>query len=94
MARNKLIYAVADYGVVVSSAEKEGGTWAGAVEQLEKYKQIPVFVRTGENAPSGNKALVKMGGIPLPEIPERLSEHLAKLGRNVRQQSAEMLLAL
>jgi predicted Rossmann fold nucleotide-binding protein DprA/Smf involved in DNA uptake len=34
MARNKLIYAMADYGVVVQSDYKKGGTWAGAAEEL------------------------------------------------------------
>lgn len=36
MQRNKLIYALADAALVVSSDYEKGGTWAGAVEQLEK----------------------------------------------------------
>jgi predicted Rossmann fold nucleotide-binding protein DprA/Smf involved in DNA uptake len=64
MARNKCIYALADYGLVVSSAHKEGGTWAGAVEQLQRFKNIPLFVRTGENVPEGNQKLKQLGAMP------------------------------
>jgi predicted Rossmann fold nucleotide-binding protein DprA/Smf involved in DNA uptake len=35
MGRNKLIYGLADFGVVVSSDYKTGGTWSGAVEALK-----------------------------------------------------------
>ncbi|VFN05875.1 MAG: Predicted Rossmann fold nucleotide-binding protein DprA/Smf involved in DNA uptake [Candidatus Kentron sp. G] len=37
MGRNKLIYAMADYGLVVSAEHKKGGTWAGAMEELKCY---------------------------------------------------------
>ena len=42
MARNKLIYALADVAVVVSSAVGEGGTWSGADEAL-KGGWVPVL---------------------------------------------------
>ena len=45
MQRNKLIYALADAALVVSSDYEKGGTWAGAVEQLEKLQLVPVYVR-------------------------------------------------
>jgi DNA processing protein len=49
MQRNKLIYALADAGLVVNSDLEKGGTWAGAVEQLEKLKFVPLYIRsTGE----------------------------------------------
>ncbi len=49
MQRNKLIYALAGAALVVSSDYKKGGTWAGASEQLEKHRLVPVYVRaTGE----------------------------------------------
>lgn len=34
MARNKYVYCLARYGLVVSSSEKRGGTWSGASEVL------------------------------------------------------------
>lgn len=67
MQRNKLIYALADASLVVSSDINKGGTWAGAVEQLDKYKFMPVHVRaTGELSP-GIDALLSKGAIPWPE---------------------------
>jgi predicted Rossmann fold nucleotide-binding protein DprA/Smf involved in DNA uptake len=35
MGRNKLIYGLAEFAVVVSSDHQTGGTWAGAVEALK-----------------------------------------------------------
>lgn len=66
MQRNKLIYALADTSLVVSSDVKKGGTWAGAVEQLDKLKFVPVFVRsTGASSP-GLEALQQKGALPWP----------------------------
>ena len=67
MARNKLIYAMADLGLVVSAEYKKGGTWTGAEEELNRDSPIPTFVRVGGNAPSGNGKLIGMGAIPWPE---------------------------
>ena len=66
MQRNKLIYALADASLVVSSDLNKGGTWAGAVEQLDKFKFVPVYVRsTGESSP-GLDALRAKGARPWP----------------------------
>jgi predicted Rossmann fold nucleotide-binding protein DprA/Smf involved in DNA uptake len=46
MGRNKLIYGLAEFAVVVSSDHQTGGTWAGAVEAL-KANWCPVLVRDG-----------------------------------------------
>ena len=69
MSRNKVIYSLADYGVVVSSGYNEGGTWSGAVEQLEKFKFVPMFVRDEPGVPEGNTRLLKMGAIGLKPAP-------------------------
>jgi predicted Rossmann fold nucleotide-binding protein DprA/Smf involved in DNA uptake len=66
MARNKLIYALADVSIVVSSAAGSGGTWTGAVEALEAG-WVPVFVRRGDAIPEGNRQLIERGGLPLDE---------------------------
>jgi predicted Rossmann fold nucleotide-binding protein DprA/Smf involved in DNA uptake len=66
MGRNKVIYGLAEFGVVASSDLKTGGTWAGAVEAL-KAEWCPVFVRDGAGTPQGNAALIKAGAIALPE---------------------------
>ena len=65
MGRNRLIYALADFAVVVSSEVETGGTWRGATEAL-KAKWCPVFVRTGDDSPAGNLELLKKGALALP----------------------------
>jgi len=64
MGRNKLIYALASWAVVVSSGVDSGGTWAGAVENLDAG-WVPLFVRADDTAPEGNRRLMKRGARPL-----------------------------
>lgn len=66
MQRNKLIYALADAALVVSSDFNKGGTWAGAVEQLDKFKFVRVFVRSTGEVSVGLDALRKKGALPWP----------------------------
>jgi len=66
MQRNKLIYALADASLVVSSDINKGGTWAGAVEQLDKLKFVPVYVRSNSEHSAGLDALRNKGAIPWP----------------------------
>ncbi len=79
MQRNKLIYALADAALVVSSDYEKGGTWAGAVEQLDKLRLVPVYVRSNGQTSKGLEALQKKGALPWPDpgTPEALSEVLA-----------------
>lgn len=67
MSRNKLIYALSDAALVVTADFKKGGTWEGAVEQLDKYHFVPVFVCDGVVTGKGNQALIAKGGIRWPE---------------------------
>jgi predicted Rossmann fold nucleotide-binding protein DprA/Smf involved in DNA uptake len=66
MQRNKTIYALADAALVVTSDFEKGGTWAGAIEQLEKLHFVPVFVRDGADPGKGNSALLRHGALPWP----------------------------
>ena len=66
MQRNKLIYALSDAALVVISDFERGGTWTGAIEQLDRMRFVPVFVRDSENVAKGNSALLNRGGIPWP----------------------------
>ena len=66
MQRNKVIYALSDAALVVTSDFNKGGTWAGAIEQLDRLHFVPVFVRNGVIAGKGNAALVKAGALPWP----------------------------
>lgn len=65
MQRNKLIYALADATLVVDADANKGGTWAGAIEQLRKYKGA-VYVHSPDSASDGIKALQNEGAIPWP----------------------------
>lgn len=71
MGRNKHIYALADYALVVRFTTAEGGTWAGAVEQLRLSKPrsvtVPVFVRVAHNPEDGWHQLRSKGALPFPE---------------------------
>lgn len=69
MGRNKYIYALADYGLVISSDYNKGGTWAGAVEALKREKGIAVFVKTEGNVSQGNRQLLKIGAREFPSAP-------------------------
>lgn len=73
MQRNKVVYALADVGLVVSADHGKGGTWAGAVEQLEKYRAVPVFVRTTGSNSEALAALLRRGAQGWPE-PRTLDE--------------------
>ena len=63
MGRNKLIYTMADYALVVAADEGRGGTWSGANEVL-RGGWVPVFVLDGPDVPEGNRALIERGGLP------------------------------
>jgi DNA processing protein len=70
MQRNKLIYALADASLVVSSDFNKGGTWAGATEQLEKLRFVPVFVKSPSGGSEGLEALQRKGALPWPNPQE------------------------
>lgn len=67
MGRNKLIYALADVGLVVQSDLNTGGTWSGAVEQLTRYHFVPVYAVVGGEPSPGIQALVDKGAREWPE---------------------------
>ena len=68
MQRNKYIYALSDAGLVMNSDYNRGGTWTGAVEQLEKLKLVPVYVRANGSEPgTALHELIKRGALRWPE---------------------------
>ena len=87
MARNKLVYALADYGLVVSADHKKGGTWAGAKEELKRNTGHPVFVRTTGSVPVGNRNLLDLGAVPFPDHTQD-SEPAKMLQDAMKQQAA------
>lgn len=73
MGRNKVVYALADVAIVVMTANGEGGTWAGAVETLDRGAP-QLFVRRAPGNP-GTEALTALGATVLPfdVVPDTLS---------------------
>lgn len=73
MYRNRLIYALSDLTLVVSTSGAKGGTWAGATQNL-KHRWAPLAVWTGVGAPEANSELVKRGGYPFDVVPATRDE--------------------
>ncbi len=67
MQRNKVIYSLADAALVVNADFKKSGTWNGAMEQLEKLRLVPVYVRSTGEASKGLTALQEKGALPWPD---------------------------
>ena len=89
MQRNKLIYALADAALVVQSDYGKGGTWAGAIEQLEKLHLVPVYTLPHAQEDVAFEYLGKKGALtwPNPTTPEDFSEALT--GAIVRRSSVD-----
>ncbi len=63
MARNPIIYGLADEIFVAESSDK-GGTWAGVIDGLRKGRKI--FVRVPEkNEKNANQLLINQGAVPV-----------------------------
>jgi predicted Rossmann fold nucleotide-binding protein DprA/Smf involved in DNA uptake len=98
MQRNKFIYALSDAALVVSADFQKGGTWEGAIEQLERLHFVPVFVRNGENGGKGNRALIQRGGRPWPEphsgsdLIEAMKEAAAAVATEPQQETLSFAL--
>jgi len=83
MGRNRLIYCLADYAIVVASDAEKGGTWAGATETL-KAAWVPVFILNHPDMPDGNRLLLQKGGVPFPHP---FPEHFSKLESWLKEKS-------
>ena len=92
MGRNRLIYALANYAIIVASDAETGGTWAGATETL-KNGWVPVFVLEHAAMPEGNKLLLQKGALPFPhpfkEPPLKLSEWLKEKSSSLPKQPGQ-----
>src|SRR5229473_3622196 len=78
MERNKVVTGLAQI-VIVAESDPQGGTWAGAKGALQQNR--PLYVREPASSASlpGNKALIEMGGHPLPWPTEKLADVLSPL---------------
>lgn len=66
MQRNKLIYALSDASLVVNAEVNRGGTWSGAVEQLDKLKLVKVYVRSTGTPSEALDLLTEKGALAWP----------------------------
>jgi predicted Rossmann fold nucleotide-binding protein DprA/Smf involved in DNA uptake len=77
----------------ITSDFEKGGTWTGAIEQLEKLHFVPIFVRNGSNAGKGNSALLQHGAGPWPnpsdksELSEALSAAAEAIAAEPKQET-------
>jgi predicted Rossmann fold nucleotide-binding protein DprA/Smf involved in DNA uptake len=96
MGRNKIVYGLSHWGLVVSSAVGKGGTWAGAIENL-RAGWVPLFVRDEADVPDGNRALLREGALPLQlhdlesteDLPALLGAVMSAPGRHLAEAGAE-----
>lgn len=72
LARNRLVYGLADFTLVVASDAGSGGTWGGATECLRR-RWAPVAVWRGPGEGPGNPALERLGAHPLSSLEELAS---------------------
>lgn len=76
MARNPIIYGLANEIYVAESSEK-GGTWSGAIDGLKKGRNIYVRNVTEEEN-NANQLLIEKGGIVIDNFGERINTDIPK----------------
>lgn len=93
MGRNRLIYTLADYAIVVASDAGTGGTWAGATEAL-KNEWTPVFVLEHDLMPEGNRLLLQRGALAFPypfrQHPSELQGWLQKQASQIKPKPSQL----
>ncbi len=62
--RNRVLYALGDWSLVISAREGMGGTWTGAISNMREGWS-PLFVRDEPNVEAGNRALIAQGALPM-----------------------------
>ena len=91
MQRNKLIYGLADAGLIVESDYNKGGTWTGAVEQLDKLRLVPIYARIDGEISKGISELQRKGACrwPAPKTADGFRAVLA--GEQVHSETESIL---
>ena len=89
MGRNKYIYALADYALVIDSTAGKGGTWAGAVEAISKLN-VAVFVKMHPTISEGNQQLHDKGAKVFPPEPWNDLKQLLKSTASSIEPSKEI----
>lgn len=87
MSRNKLVYCLSDVAVVANSSSK-GGTWSGALENLE-HRWVPLFVRDAKDAGEGIEGLMKAGARSLRDGCLEAAETLEEVFDAARSETSD-----
>lgn len=64
MGRNKYIYCLSDYALIIKCSKGKGGTWSGATENLRKNWTKQLFVKDDQESP-GLEDLRRRGARPI-----------------------------
>ena len=88
MGRNKLIYGLSNVALIVESSYNEGGTWPGAVEQLDKLRFVPVYTRSIGPSSKGLDALRSKGALSWAE-PKTVEEFRKAMAGDLTLHQAE-----
>jgi predicted Rossmann fold nucleotide-binding protein DprA/Smf involved in DNA uptake len=93
MQRNKLIYALADAALVVQADHEKGGTWAGAIEQLDKLHLVPVYTLPNAQQDIALESLRNKGALtwPNPTTAEKFRETITAKLTQKRSLDTEQL---
>jgi len=93
MARNPIIYALADEIYVAESSEK-GGTWSGVIDGLRKKRKIYVR-KPGTDEENANELLIEKGAIPVDVDGNRIMDasaiHAMELDTEFEKKILELL---
>ena len=90
MGRNKYIYCLADAALIIRSEADQGGTWAGAVENLRSTNQwVPTFVPSSPSC-EGNSALINRGATSI-DIPTSIDTSVKWLKRQIFKVDNEVV---
>ena len=87
MGRNRFIYCLSDLAVIVACKNGQGGTWAGAMENL-KAGWAPSFVRSKDDPSGGFAEMIKHGAKIFNLDHVDLGNHHAALRGNSWPQSS------
>ncbi|MCQ2795254.1 MAG: DNA-processing protein DprA [Bacilli bacterium] len=92
LGRNKFIYILSKYVIVIKAIyeiknkKKIGGTWNGAIENLNShYKNLLVFDNQKNN---GNKELIKLGAMKISYPDDPISREIVLAEGNIYQRKS------
>ena len=94
MARNKIIFALAEHSLIADAVVGKGGTWSGATEELARLRRglssVPVYV-PAHREEAWVTELLKLGAHPWPGVEELIRREDEGLSLPVRSVPSQQL---